>query len=93
MKIEKVEIIYHKDKFWWKVKEFIIKHFFPRICSACSCVDCQTKAYGREYWYCPHLKNKICSICCVYDSTDPHWNWKECYFCSHDQDREKGGLA
>ena len=29
----------------------------------------------------------------MYDSLDPNWNYKECEFCSHDQDREKGGLV
>lgn len=90
MKIDKLEIVYNKDKFWWKVKAFIVKHFFPIRCHACSCVDCQLGDLGREYWYCHHLNANICSICCVYDSLDPNWDWKECAFCSHDQDREHG---
>lgn len=74
---------------WYKIKELIVNTFFPKLCYACSCTDCQLMADGRSYWYCPHLRNDICSICCIYDSTDPHWNWKECSFCGHDEDREK----
>jgi len=70
-----------------KIERFIIHHFFPRKCWACNCGSCQLAEDGRKYWYCPHLKNNICTICCIYDSLGE--TWKECYFCSHDQDRDR----
>ena len=72
-----------------KVEKFIINHFFSRRCYACKCGDCQLGNNDREYWYCPHLKNNICTICCVHDSCAPDRNYKECAFCWHDKDREK----
>lgn len=80
------------SKFFYPLKVIIVRLFFPRLCYACHCTDCQLKAYNREYWYCPHLNNSICNICCVYDSMDPHWNWIECKTCEHDKDRDKTEL-
>lgn len=58
-------------------------------CSACSCGDCREGKTGREYWFCPHFNDDICSICCIYDSTASDMNFDECATCIHDKDREK----
>jgi hypothetical protein len=52
-----------------------------RKCYCCDCIDCQEKRYREDWWYCPHLKNNICDVCCTFDSLDPDWNWKECGTC------------
>ena len=60
--MEKIEIVYKKEKIWGKIKGFIVTHFFPIRCHACRCIDCQLGEYGRKYWNCPHLKKDICSL-------------------------------
>jgi hypothetical protein len=87
-----MKVIKAKRTVWDRIERFIVKNFFPLRCYCCSCVECQLGGLDREYWYCPHLKNDICTVCCIYDSVAPDRNYKECAFCSHDQDREKGGL-
>ena len=69
-----------------KIERFIIHHFVPRKCYCCTCGDCQLGADSREYWYCPHFKNNICTICCIYDSLGEHY--EECSSCPHDKDRD-----
>ena len=82
---EEIMRVYPSHSIWYKIKKFIITHFFPTRCYECSCTDCQMGEDGREYWYCPHLKNDICTICCVYDSLGE--DYPECISCEHDKDR------
>ena len=52
-----------------------------RKCYGCKCKDCQETNFRKEWWYCPHLKNNICDVCCIFDSLASDYNWEECKVC------------
>ena len=70
------------------MKNYLYRLFkINRKCYCCECVDCQETELRHEWWYCLQLKNNICDICCIHDSLDPAWNWKECKKCPREIDR------
>ena len=58
-----------------------------RKCYNCKCKDCQETELRDNWWYCLHIKNNICDVCCIHDSLGSDCNWGECKTCPEEWKR------
>lgn len=79
--IKKVIKVFQRYNFLYRIFKI------NRKCYCCGCRDCQETELRSEWWYCPHLKNNICEVCCIYDSLGTNCNWKECKTCPEEWKR------